>query len=328
MHKDFDGWNLLKQQINQKPREEILPDGKTIGLYAHSREIWWFSTGVNVGSEIDGKNSLFERPGIVLKVHNKFTSTVIPISSDKPENYYSYNFTFNGIVQSAILSQAKLVDHKRLTRKIGTMDEVNFQNLKEKFIKYFQYETPLARGISEAEAISSISISTLQNLSSLSQAKRKHAEDILKKTNIEEILSKFGRVRVGGSFYTNLMTNNDIDIVVVSEDKYKSAKSFAEYLIQNRVFQKFEFGDFSKFKREKRPDDFIVVVKYEYGGEKWEIEIWFKDTLDTENVQLEEELLKIDESTRLKILEEKYNRDKSSDKFKLSSYEIYKKYIK
>jgi predicted kinase/mRNA-degrading endonuclease toxin of MazEF toxin-antitoxin module len=165
MVKDFNKWNGLKQQINLRPR---IPKNQVIdvdGLYVHPREIWWFSTGVNVGSEIDGKNNLFERPGIILKTHNQFTSTIIPISSNKPEAYYSYNFQFNNIEQSAILSQAKLIDHKRLTRKIGTLDEHSFQKLKSKFIEYYKYETPLARGISEAEAISSSSITPPQNLS-------------------------------------------------------------------------------------------------------------------------------------------------------------------
>ena len=166
MQKEFDVWNGLKKQINLKPR---VPENEAVdvgGVYVHPREIWWFSTGVNVGSEIDGKNSLFERPGIILKTHNQFTSTIIPISSNKPEMYFSYNFLFNDVIQSAILSQAKLIDHKRLSRKIGTLDNENFQRLKNKFLKYYKYETPLSRGISEAEAISSNSITPTQNLSS------------------------------------------------------------------------------------------------------------------------------------------------------------------
>lgn len=90
--KDFDRWNVLKKQINEKVRVEKADD-----VFAHPREIWWFSSGLNVGFEIDGKNSLFERPGVVLKVHNKDTLTIVPISSEKKESYYSYNFLFNNV---------------------------------------------------------------------------------------------------------------------------------------------------------------------------------------------------------------------------------------
>ena len=44
--KDFDKWNNSKKLINENNRQ----------VFGYPREVWWCSLGVNVGSEIDGKN--------------------------------------------------------------------------------------------------------------------------------------------------------------------------------------------------------------------------------------------------------------------------------
>lgn len=166
MQKDFDKWGEAKIEVNKK----------VVDFHVHERDIWWFSAGLNIGSEIDGKSDLFERPCIVFKVHNSNTATVIPISTnkeEKKEEYYSFNFLFNEVSQIAVLSQSKLIDFKRCSRYIGRIEQGDFKKLKEKFIKYFQYETPLARGISGAEAISNKSIASPQNLSSGRVVERK-----------------------------------------------------------------------------------------------------------------------------------------------------------
>ena len=61
MEKDFNLWNSEKQNIDRK----FLKD-----FYFSEREIWWCSVGINVGVEVNGKNSKFERPVLVLKKFN------------------------------------------------------------------------------------------------------------------------------------------------------------------------------------------------------------------------------------------------------------------
>ena len=51
--KDYKNWHKLKSQI----------DSVGVEKFFHEQEIWWCSVGVNVGYEIDGKNTNF---GIVL----------------------------------------------------------------------------------------------------------------------------------------------------------------------------------------------------------------------------------------------------------------------
>jgi mRNA interferase MazF len=60
--KKFDDWIEDKKHINQKTKLVTFKKG----------DIWWASIGVNIGSEIDGKNSEFERPVLIIK---KITKT-------------------------------------------------------------------------------------------------------------------------------------------------------------------------------------------------------------------------------------------------------------
>ncbi len=60
--KEFDLWNSKKKLFNGKPLSKH--------FYFHEREVWWCGIGINIGVEIDGKNSDFERPVLVVKKFN------------------------------------------------------------------------------------------------------------------------------------------------------------------------------------------------------------------------------------------------------------------
>ncbi len=49
MQKDFDSWNKLKQTLDNKKEEER--------LYFKDAEVRWVNLGINVGFEMDGKDS-------------------------------------------------------------------------------------------------------------------------------------------------------------------------------------------------------------------------------------------------------------------------------
>jgi hypothetical protein len=87
MQKDFDTWNNLKKEIHTKD----------IRRFCDPREIWWCSIGINIGSEEDGKNKLFERPVLIIRVFNRHMVRIVP-----------------------------------LTRKIGKIDDNQFRSIIEK----------------------------------------------------------------------------------------------------------------------------------------------------------------------------------------------------
>lgn len=72
MEKDFDSWNNLKKNINNRDL-----------IYTSEREVWFCSVGLNVGSEQDGKNENYERPVLVIKKVTLNTFIGVPLTSNK-----------------------------------------------------------------------------------------------------------------------------------------------------------------------------------------------------------------------------------------------------
>ena len=121
--KDFNTWNSKKILINDKRNSPFF----------HQREIWFCSLGLNVGFEQDGKGNDFQRPVVIIKKFNNEVFWAIPLSKTKRRGKYYFDFPFDSNTTSvAILSQIRLIDARRLSRKIGDLDEVNFQTLIEK----------------------------------------------------------------------------------------------------------------------------------------------------------------------------------------------------
>lgn len=122
-NKNFDNWNELKKKIH------INNENK----FYHEREVWWCSIGVNVGFEQDGKGEDFSRPVLVVKGFSKNVFICVPLTTRlKDGKYYSDIFLGDKIKRKVILSQIRLIDSKRLEEKICTIDECQFNAIKEK----------------------------------------------------------------------------------------------------------------------------------------------------------------------------------------------------
>lgn len=108
--KEFDLWNEKKKEIEQSAVQRL----------CHEREVWWCALGVNIGSEQDGKNELFERPVLILKRYNKDLILILPITSTEKDNVYYVKIN-SVMASSVILSQIRAIDSKRLLRKVGML---------------------------------------------------------------------------------------------------------------------------------------------------------------------------------------------------------------
>lgn len=123
MKKDFKGWHKKKSIIN---------NFKHVPFF-HEREIWFCFLGANVGFEQDGQGEDFQRPIVVIRKFNNEICWAIPLSKTKRRGKYYFAFPFNeGTISVAILSQIKLVDVHRFSRKVGVMNEKDFRHLIEK----------------------------------------------------------------------------------------------------------------------------------------------------------------------------------------------------
>ncbi len=99
-------------------------------VFPKKREIWWVHVGQNIGVEINGKSNKFERPVLVVRVFNNDFVLIVPISSKEKEGRYYYSFTNHiGEGNVVVLSQIKSISSKRLVRRVGEMEMVNFSEI-------------------------------------------------------------------------------------------------------------------------------------------------------------------------------------------------------
>jgi mRNA interferase MazF len=119
--KDFGTWNTCKISIRRDEKNR----------WCRPRDIWWCKMGVNIGFEQDGKGENFVRPVVVLQSFGKYTALIVPITTSIKENrYHVYLGKPLGLKASAIITQLRLVDTKRLIEKAGKLEEGVFDNVK------------------------------------------------------------------------------------------------------------------------------------------------------------------------------------------------------
>lgn len=120
MIKDFKKWHDKKSKVNNIERRPFF----------HEREIWFCYLGVNIGFEQDGTGKDFQRPVVIIRKFNNEVCWVIPLSKTDKRNRYYFAFKFDETITSvAILSQIKLLDARRLSRRIGEMSKDEFREL-------------------------------------------------------------------------------------------------------------------------------------------------------------------------------------------------------
>ena len=122
MEKDFNIWNEKKKALHHRAGAPFF----------HEREIWWCSLGVNIGFEQDGSGDEYYRPVLVLKGMSRQTCLVTPLTTSTKSHRLRHPL---GVVEGkeahALLSQMRVIDTKRLIRKIGYLDKKAFENIRK-----------------------------------------------------------------------------------------------------------------------------------------------------------------------------------------------------
>lgn len=122
MRKNFDVWNNNKKNINER---QTAP-------FCHEREFWWCALGVNIGYEQDGSGTEYRRPVLILKGLSKQTCIVIPLTTSPQEHKFRPSIgVVDGKQACALLSQMRVIDTKRLVRKIGNLDKQVFDDIRK-----------------------------------------------------------------------------------------------------------------------------------------------------------------------------------------------------
>jgi mRNA interferase MazF len=118
--KDFDGWNAFKKRLH----------GRAVYGVAHPREVWWCALGANVGSEIDGKHDNFERLVLVLRVYNRETLLIAPMTSKPGGGSFNKKVTMRMRESWVNLTQIRVISTRRLLRKIDDISFEQFQDVR------------------------------------------------------------------------------------------------------------------------------------------------------------------------------------------------------
>lgn len=127
--KRFLEWIGLKQKLHE---HEYNPPLITEG------DLWWCSVGENVGIEANGKHDHFTRPVVVLKKFGRLGFLGIPTTTRQREGSWYVPFTHQGIAEIAMLNQGRVLSYKRLDRKMGTLDDADFQTIREAYQALFK----------------------------------------------------------------------------------------------------------------------------------------------------------------------------------------------
>ncbi len=125
MFKRFLDWIQAKIIINQKYRSSQIKE----------MEVYWCALGENVGDEENGKGSEFGRPVLVFKKFNNNIFWGIPMSTKNKDNMYYVRVLLKDMEQSVILSQLRILDTRRLDKKIGYISIEDFVRVRDSVIK-------------------------------------------------------------------------------------------------------------------------------------------------------------------------------------------------
>jgi len=122
----FDLWNRHKQRIDRENRR----------LFFHEREVWRMQMGKNIGFEQDGKGKAFTRPVLIVKKFNKEVFWGISLTTQKKEGKFYFPLSgYSSKEGTAILSQLRLFDAKRLKVKMGEVNMKDFLFIKQKIAR-------------------------------------------------------------------------------------------------------------------------------------------------------------------------------------------------
>ena len=120
--KEFDKWNEVKKNISNNNQK----------FFIKQREIYWIYLGENIGFEQNGKGDEFLRPVLVYK---KFSANLfygIPLTTNIKNSKFYFKFKVKNRDNSAILSQMRLFDTKRIHDHLGKINVEEFAQLKNK----------------------------------------------------------------------------------------------------------------------------------------------------------------------------------------------------
>lgn len=132
---EFDIWNQKKQEINLLKNE----------LFIQEREIWIAFLGKNIGVELNGKRQNFIRPVLIYRKYNSHQCFIFPLTKGGKRNRFYHDLSSVEFLKEKSflsLSQGRVIDTKRVFRKIGKISVGQLQNIKKSAQAMLEPQSP------------------------------------------------------------------------------------------------------------------------------------------------------------------------------------------
>jgi len=152
---------------------------------------------------------------------------------------------------------------------------------------------------------------------------KRDAHKLLVDSGLIEILGRFGKVELTGSYALDLMLTGDIDIHLFGDFERDRAILILNELIKNTKFTGYMFFDWVSFRNPNFPTGYYLGLKQKVDGyeKQWKIDIWLIKKARKESIKYMELVKNCTEEQKEAILVLKEWRDKNDPG--LSSTKIY-----
>ncbi len=124
---NLDKWHDLKIILWKKQSKIIFKQG----------DIWWCSLGVNLGEEMLGKGEKFTRPVLVFRKFTGNSFLGITITKQEKKGTWYVEITIHKEKRWVMLNQVRILDKKRLTNRIGALDNADIEKVRKRFLEFY-----------------------------------------------------------------------------------------------------------------------------------------------------------------------------------------------
>ena len=120
-------WCEQKISLWQQESDVIFKEG----------DVWWCRMGVNVGEEIYGKGPKYTRPVLIFRKFTANSFMGIPLTGQGKEGNWYVEIVLHDKKSWLLLNQARILDKKRLTVRIGSIEPEQHREIKRHFLRFY-----------------------------------------------------------------------------------------------------------------------------------------------------------------------------------------------
>lgn len=159
---------------------------------------------------------------------------------------------------------------------------------------------------------------------------KKSADELINSKGFDKLFSQFGSILYTGSYASNLMVWNDIDMQISLDNDAERVEEFTKissFFLHDTDVKNIKLINFKKGKKKGMPSGMYMGVNYSLkDGVKWKVDIWSLNPEDKKrSIQFSESIdSKMSEEHRLLVLEWKFRlMGESSRVPQMASYLLY-----